>query len=111
VTLCRSGNFTHAGKLIHRLLLRQIPSLGHLVVLNEPEAVDELYSRISFRGLFCHESKPEQVSQLRNQGSSWRQIAKALGIGTATAMRLIRLSDEARPNTQHVRPKTADEIT
>ena len=55
--------------------------------------------------------KPEQVSQLRNQGSSWRQIAKALGIGTATAMRLIRLSDEARPNTQHVRPKTADEIT
>jgi len=52
--------------------------------------------------------KPEQVSQLRRQGASWRQIAKALGIGTATAMRLVRSSDEARPNTQHVSPKTAD---
>jgi transposase len=55
--------------------------------------------------------KPEQVSQLRNQGSSWRQIAKVLGIGTATAMRLVRLGDEARPNTQHMSPKTADELT
>jgi transposase len=54
--------------------------------------------------------KPEQVSQLRNQGYSWRQIAKALGIGTATAMRLIRSLDEARPNTQHMSPKTADEL-
>jgi hypothetical protein len=33
--------------------------------------------------------KPEQVSQLRSQGASWRQIAKALGMGTATAMRLV----------------------
>jgi transposase len=53
---------------------------------------------------------PEQVSQLRSQGSSWRQIAKTLGIGTATAMRLIRSRDEARPNTQHMSPKTADEL-
>ena len=53
---------------------------------------------------------PEQVSQLRNQGSSWRQIAKTLGIGTTTAMRLIRSRDEARPNTQHMSPKTADEL-
>jgi hypothetical protein len=35
--------------------------------------------------------KPEQVSQLRSQGASWRQIAKALGIGTATAMRLVQV--------------------
>jgi hypothetical protein len=55
--------------------------------------------------------KPEQVSQLRSQAASWRQIAKALGIGTATAMRLIRSSDEARPNTQHMSSKTADELT
>jgi hypothetical protein len=32
---------------------------------------------------------PEQVRQLRSQGASWRQTAKALGIGTATAMRLV----------------------
>jgi DNA invertase Pin-like site-specific DNA recombinase len=31
---------------------------------------------------------PEQVRRLRSQGASWRQTAKALGIGTATAMRL-----------------------
>jgi transposase len=55
--------------------------------------------------------KPEQVSHMRGQGASWRQIAKALGIGTATAMRLIRSRDEARPNTQHMSAKTADELT
>ena len=55
--------------------------------------------------------KPEQVSQLRNRGSSWRQIAKVLGIGTATAMRLVRLVGETRPNTQHMSPKTAGEVT
>jgi DNA invertase Pin-like site-specific DNA recombinase len=32
--------------------------------------------------------KPEQVGELRIQGMSWRKIAKALKIGTATAMRL-----------------------
>jgi hypothetical protein len=31
----------------------------------------------------------EQVQQLRGQAASWRQTAKALGIGTATAMRLV----------------------
>ena len=31
----------------------------------------------------------EQVRQLRSQGASWRQTAKALRIGTATAMRLL----------------------
>jgi hypothetical protein len=43
--------------------------------------------------------KPGQVSQLRTQGVSWRQIARALGIGTATAMRLVRSTDGPRPNT------------
>jgi hypothetical protein len=33
---------------------------------------------------------PEQVQQLRSEGISWRKIAKVLGIGTATAMRLFR---------------------
>ena len=54
--------------------------------------------------------KPEQVSQLRSQGASWREIAKALGIGTATAMRLVRSDEEARPTTQSMRPKTVDEL-
>jgi hypothetical protein len=32
---------------------------------------------------------PEQVWQKWSRGASWRQIARALGIGTATAMRLL----------------------
>ncbi len=51
-------------------------------------------------------AEPEQVHQLRTQGTSWRRIAKTLGIGTATAMRLIRSIDRARPNTQDVSPKS-----
>ena len=51
-------------------------------------------------------AKPEQVHQLKSQGTSWRRIAKALGIGTATAMRLLRSIDGTRPNTQDVGPKT-----
>lgn len=51
-------------------------------------------------------AEPEQVHQLRTQGTSWRRIAKALGIGTATAMRLNRSLDRARPNTQDVSPKS-----
>ena len=54
--------------------------------------------------------KPEQVGQLRGQGASWRRIAKALGIGTATAVRLFRLTDRARPNTQDVGSKTSEQI-
>jgi hypothetical protein len=49
---------------------------------------------------------PEQVHQLIGQGISWRRTAKALGIGTATAMRLLRSIDGTRPNTQDVGPKT-----
>ena len=33
----------------------------------------------------------EQVKELRKQGMSWRPLAKALGIGTATAMRLLNI--------------------
>ena len=44
--------------------------------------------------------KPHQVHQLRSQGMSWRRIAKVLGIGTATAMRLLRSFDGTRLNTQ-----------
>jgi transposase len=54
--------------------------------------------------------KPERVSQLRSQGASWREIGKALGIGTATAMRLVRSIEQSRPNTQSMRPETADEL-
>ena len=50
-------------------------------------------------------AKPEQVQQLRSQGISWRRTAKALGIGTATAMRLLN-SYGTSPNTQDVGPKT-----
>ena len=49
---------------------------------------------------------PEQVHQLIGQGISWRRAAKALGIGTATAMRLLRSTDGTRPNTQDAGPKT-----
>jgi predicted transcriptional regulator len=52
----------------------------------------------------------EQVRELRNRNASWREIAKALGIGTATAMRLFRSSDVARPNIQDERPKTHEPI-
>jgi hypothetical protein len=38
--------------------------------------------------------KHEQVMELRRCGTSWRKIAKTLGIGTATAMRLFRLTDQ-----------------
>jgi hypothetical protein len=53
----------------------------------------------------------QQVLHLRSEGASWRQISKALGIGTATAMRLVRARDEARPNTHLESPKTAGELT
>jgi transposase-like protein len=45
---------------------------------------------------------PEQVRQLRSQGASWRQIAKTLGIGTATAMRLFLSNGGVRPNIQEM---------
>ena len=48
---------------------------------------------------------PEQVWQLRGQGASWRQTAKALGIGTATAMRLI-LSKDGRVPSQYPRDES-----
>ena len=50
--------------------------------------------------------KPEQVHQLRILGTSWRRTSKALGIGTATAMRLLKSIDGTRPNTQEVSAKT-----
>jgi len=54
---------------------------------------------------------PEQVRQLRGQGASWRQTAKALKIGTATAMRLVLLRmTESRNNIEETSPKTLAEI-
>ena len=49
---------------------------------------------------------PQQVQQLRSQGASWRQTAKALGIGTATAMRLVLSTIESRPNIQETSHET-----
>jgi DNA invertase Pin-like site-specific DNA recombinase len=54
--------------------------------------------------------EPEQVHQLRSQGLSWRRIAKALGIGTTTAMRLFKSCSGGRSNIQEIRPKTSDQI-
>lgn len=54
----------------------------------------------------CVSILPEQVGLLKRQDMSWRQIGKTLGIGTATAMRLFKSIDGARPNTQDVLPKT-----
>jgi hypothetical protein len=57
-------------------------------------------------GRRCVSIQPEQVDLLKRQEVSWRRIGKALGIGTATAMRLFKSIDGARPNAQDVRPKT-----
>ena len=54
--------------------------------------------------------KPEQVDELKRQDVSWRRIGKVLGIGTATAMRLFRSIERARPNTQKVAPKPPEQI-
>jgi hypothetical protein len=54
--------------------------------------------------------KPEQVDELKRQDVSWRQIGKMLGIGTATAMRLFRSIESARPNIQDAPPKTPKRI-
>ncbi len=48
---------------------------------------------------------PRQVQQLRGRGASWRQIAKAFQIGTATAMRLFRTNDGVRPNFREMSPE------
>lgn len=53
---------------------------------------------------------PEYVGDLKSQGLSWRRIAKALRIGTATAMRLFRSIDTACPNSQEARPKTWQQL-
>ena len=51
---------------------------------------------------------PLQVQQLLSQGASWRQTAKALGIGTATAMRLVpSRTIESRPKIEETSPKTS----
>jgi orotate phosphoribosyltransferase-like protein len=49
---------------------------------------------------------PKQVKEMRSQGLSWREIAKELQIGTATAMRLLRSIAGTRPNIQNVNPQT-----
>ena len=54
--------------------------------------------------------KPEQVNELKRQDVSWRRIGKVLGIGTATAMRLFRSIERARPNIQDMPPKTPEQI-
>ena len=54
--------------------------------------------------------KPEHVHQLRSQGLSWRRIAKVLGMGTATAMRLFKACDGGRPNIQEIGPPKSDQI-
>jgi len=43
-----------------------------------------------------------RVQVLRAQGRSWRQIARELGIGTATAMRLCRLDATGNPSQNPV---------
>jgi len=48
---------------------------------------------------------PEQVRELKDRGASWREIAKTLGIGTATAMRPFRSIDGAVPIFKMCFPK------
>jgi len=47
---------------------------------------------------------PPAVIELRGRGCSWRQIARALQIGSATAMRLHSLG------TSPLRPKTPESV-
>jgi len=55
---------------------------------------------------------PQQVQQLRSQGASWRQTARALRIGTATAMRLsLSMMVESRPNIQETSPQSLGDGT
>ena len=54
----------------------------------------------------CVMIKPEQVGQLKSQHLSWRRIGKALGIGTATAMRLFKTVEGAHRNPQHLNLET-----
>lgn len=51
---------------------------------------------------------PERVWQLRRQGVSWRQIAKLLRIGSATAMRLLRSIDAGPPDIRNSSSKAFD---
>ena len=45
----------------------------------------------------CVSVLPQEVKALRDGGMSWRQIARHLGIGTATAMRLyVEAADESK---------------
>jgi DNA invertase Pin-like site-specific DNA recombinase len=44
--------------------------------------------------------KHEQVMELRSCGTSWCKIAKTLGIGAATAMRLCKSTDGRRPSVE-----------
>jgi len=43
---------------------------------------------------------PEEVCRLRDQGLSWRQVARELDIGTATAMRLRQQAARASQNSR-----------
>ena len=45
--------------------------------------------------------EPEQVRRLRNRPGSWRWVAGQLGIGTATAMRLYKASQNAGDPSQN----------
>ncbi len=55
-------------------------------------------------------AESERVYELRSQGESWRRIAKVLGIGTATAMRLFKSCDGGRLNIQEIGPKTSNHV-
>jgi hypothetical protein len=58
---------------------------------------------------------PEQVGQRSSRADSWRQIGKALGIGTATAMRLLnqflQAMIESRSNFQETHPPSLGDST
>jgi hypothetical protein len=53
---------------------------------------------------------PEEVGQLRGQGVSWRKIAKALKIGTTTAMRLFKSISGGDRNNNDMPPRTPEPI-
>jgi hypothetical protein len=54
---------------------------------------------------------PEQVWQKWSQGDSWRQIGKALGIGTATAMRLLNRFFQANDRVPSQLPRDESPIS
>ena len=53
---------------------------------------------------------PQEIIRQHEQGASWREIGKPLGIGPATAIRLFKASQGLCSKTHDKRSKTPEEV-